>query len=69
MNKMLLDIPTRIETDRLILRRYDPEDGAMYFSVGQRNRQHLQQFEAGNILLSAKTQEEAEIIIRVRVIS
>ena len=64
MNKMLLDIPTRIETDRLILRRYEPGDGAMYFAVGQKNRQHLQQFEAGNIILSAKTQEEAEIIIR-----
>ena len=64
MNKMLLDIPTRIETDRLILRRYEPGDGAMYFAVGQKNHQHLQQFEADNIILSAKTQEEAEITIR-----
>jgi ribosomal-protein-serine acetyltransferase len=64
MNKMLLDIPTRLETDRLILRRYEPGDGSMYYTVGQKNRQHLQQFEAGNIILSAKTQEEAEIIIR-----
>ena len=64
MHKMLLDIPTRIETDRLIIRRYEPGDGPMYFAVGQKNRQHLQQFEAGNIILSAKTQEEAEILIR-----
>jgi ribosomal-protein-serine acetyltransferase len=64
INKMLLDIPTLIETDRLILRKYEPGDGPMYFAVGQKNRQHLQQFEANNIVLSAKTQEEAEIIVR-----
>jgi len=42
---MLLDIPNSIETNRLILRRYEPGDGSMYFTVGQKNRQHLQQFE------------------------
>jgi len=64
MNKLLLDVPIRFETDRLILRWYEPGDGSMYFAVGQKNRQHLQQFEADNIILSAKTQEEAEIIVR-----
>jgi RimJ/RimL family protein N-acetyltransferase len=64
MNKMLLDIPTRIDIDRLIIRRYEPGDGPMYFAVGQTNRQHLQQFEAGNTVLSVKTEEEAEILIR-----
>ena len=64
MNKMLLDIPIRFEADRLILRRYEPGDGPMYFAVGQKNRQHLQPFEAGNIILSAKSLEEAEIIVR-----
>jgi hypothetical protein len=64
MDKMQLEIPTHIETDRLILRRYEPGDGLMYFTVGQRNRQHLQQFEAENCILSAKTQEEAENLIR-----
>jgi RimJ/RimL family protein N-acetyltransferase len=30
----------------------------------KKNRQHLQQFEAGNVILTAKTDEEAEILIR-----
>jgi ribosomal-protein-serine acetyltransferase len=64
INKMLLDIPTRLETDRLILRRYEPGDGPMYFAVGQKNHHHLQPFEADNVILSAKTPEEAENIIR-----
>jgi ribosomal-protein-serine acetyltransferase len=63
MDKMQLEIPSRLETDRLLIRRYEPGDGAMYFAVGQKNRPHLQQFEAENIILSAKTQNEAEAII------
>jgi RimJ/RimL family protein N-acetyltransferase len=63
MDKMQLEIPNCIETDRLILRRYEPGDGLMYFKVGKRNRQHLQQFEANNVILSAKTQVEAENIV------
>jgi RimJ/RimL family protein N-acetyltransferase len=64
MNKFELVIPTRLETNRLILRRYAPGDGQMYYHAGQRNRQHLQQFESGNVILSAKTPEEAETIIQ-----
>jgi RimJ/RimL family protein N-acetyltransferase len=64
MHKMLLDIPDRFETARLLLRRYEPGDGPMYFAIGQKNRQHLQQFEAGNVILSAKTVDEAEALVR-----
>ncbi len=64
MNKAQLEIPTRIETERLILRRYEPGDGPMYFTIGQRNRQHLHRFESGNVILAPKTPEEAENIIR-----
>jgi len=64
MHKMLLDIPIYIETDRLIIRRFEPGDGPMYFAVGQKNRQHLQQFESGNTILSPQTEEEAEILVR-----
>jgi ribosomal-protein-serine acetyltransferase len=64
MNKMLLDIPTRFETERLIVRCYEAGDGPMYCAVGARNREHLQRYEAGNVILTAKTEEEAEILVR-----
>ena len=41
MNKMLLDIPTRFETERLIVRCYEAGDGPMYYAVGARNREHF----------------------------
>jgi hypothetical protein len=44
MHKLLLDIPTRIETERLYLRPYQAGDGAMYYQVGQRNREHLSRY-------------------------
>ncbi len=64
MDKMQLEIPTRLETERLLLRRYEPGDGPMYFTVGKKNYAHLQQFEAENIILAARTVEEAEKIIQ-----
>ncbi len=64
MNKTQLEIPSQFVTDRLLLRRYEPGDGRMYFAVGQKNRTHLQKFEADNVILTPKTPEEAELIIR-----
>lgn len=64
MNKMLLDLPTRFESDRLILRPYQAGDGPMYFAVGQKNRAHLERFESENIILQPRTVEEAEVIVR-----
>ncbi len=64
MNKMLLDLPTQLETDRLIVRCYQAGDGAMYCQAGQRNREHLQRYEADNCILGPRTEEEAEILVR-----
>lgn len=64
MNKFQLEIPNHFETAHLVIRRYELDDGIMYFNVGQKNHKHLQRFEANNIILSAKTPEEAETIIR-----
>jgi RimJ/RimL family protein N-acetyltransferase len=64
MNKMLLDIPTRFETERLIVRCYEAGDGPMYYAAGMRNRDHLQRYESDNAILTAKTEEEAEILVR-----
>lgn len=64
MHKLLLQIPTRLETPRLIVRAYQPGDGPMYFAVGQRNKDHLSRFETGNAVLCPKNEEEAEVVIR-----
>jgi RimJ/RimL family protein N-acetyltransferase len=64
MNKMLLDIPTRFETERLIVRCYEAGDGPLVYATGVRNRDHLQRYESGNVILTAKTEEEAEILVR-----
>jgi RimJ/RimL family protein N-acetyltransferase len=64
MHKMLLDLPSVLETERLLLRCYQPGDGAMYYQAGLRNREHLQRFESGNPLLNLHSAEEGEILIR-----
>lgn len=64
MNKMLLDIPTRFESERLIIRCYEAGDGPLVYAVGVRNRDHLQRYESGNVILTAKTEQEAEILVR-----
>lgn len=64
MNKFLLDIPERMETKRLILRAYRAGDGAMYYAAGIRNREHLAEFESGNVLLHLKSKEHAEAVVR-----
>jgi ribosomal-protein-alanine N-acetyltransferase len=61
---MLLKIPQRIETGRITLRSYQPGDGPMYFAVSQKNRTHLSRYEAGNAILSIKSEQDAEILVR-----
>lgn len=64
MQKVLLNVPTRIETKRLFLRCYEPGDGQWYYAMSQRNRSHLMRYEAGNVAMSIASQEEAEILMR-----
>ena len=56
--------PTRFESERLILRPYQAGDGAMYYAVGQKNRQHLQRYEADNVILTVKNEQEAEALVQ-----
>ena len=56
--------PTRFESVRLILRPYQTGDGAMYYAVGQKNRQHLQRYEADNVILTVKNEQEAEALVQ-----
>ena len=64
MHKLLIELPEKIETERLVMRPYRPGDGKAYFEVCQRNKGHLAQFEAGNPIHDVNTLEEAEILVR-----
>lgn len=64
MHKMLLDIPTRLETERLVLRCYGAGDGPMYYAVGRRNWTHLQRYESENVVLTPDSEEGAEVVVR-----
>jgi len=63
-HKLLLEFPSQFTSPRLLLRSYQPGDGPMYFVVAQKNRQHLQRFEAQNSLMTIDTPERAEIVVR-----
>jgi RimJ/RimL family protein N-acetyltransferase len=64
LHKLLLDIPTQLETERLIIRRYAKGDGRGLYLLLERNdnrdalREHMD--EASSI----KTEDDAEIKIR-----
>lgn len=64
MNKFLLEIPERLETERLYLRPYRAGDGAMVYAAGLRNQDHLAEFESDNVLMHLKNEEHAEVIVR-----
>jgi RimJ/RimL family protein N-acetyltransferase len=64
MHKLLLDIPTHIETERLYLRCYRPGDGQWYYAMSQKNRSHLMQYESENVVMTIKSEEDAEIVVR-----
>jgi RimJ/RimL family protein N-acetyltransferase len=61
---MLLDLPIRIETQRLYLRPYKPGDGDWFYAMSRRNRAHLRRYEAENVVMSVKSAEEAEVLVR-----
>jgi len=64
MHKMLLEIPARIESERLYMRPYQAGDGKMLYAVGQRNREQLAEYESDNILNHLKDEQHAEIVAR-----
>lgn len=64
MHKLLLELPTRIETNRLYLRGYQAGDGPWYYTMSQKNKHHLTQFESGNAVMSINKEEDAEITVR-----
>jgi RimJ/RimL family protein N-acetyltransferase len=64
MHPLLLNLPTHLDTPRLIVRAYRPGDGPLYYAAAVRNRAHLSHFESGNVLNLLRSEEEAEIAVR-----
>ena len=63
-NKMLLDLPERIETARLVIRPYRAGDGEAYQAACLRNKEHLLPYERGNPALDVETVDDAEALVR-----
>jgi len=63
MHPLLLDIPSTLESDRLMLRAYGPGDGRWYYSMIQKNKEHLAEV-MPDFILNVKSEEEAEILMR-----
>ncbi len=57
------ELPTRIETDRLILRPYRLEDSGWYFHMSQRNKPHLTIFESGNAVNAIYSEADAQNVM------
>jgi ribosomal-protein-alanine N-acetyltransferase len=57
------DLPLLLETERLILRCYQPGDGKTYYAAARRNQHHLARYESGNVLLSPQSEAEAEKLV------
>ncbi len=64
MNEHLIDIPATMETERLQLRAYQAGDGGMLYAASLRNRDHLSEFESGNVLMSLNDEKQAEGVVR-----
>ena len=63
MNPLLLDLPIKFSSDRLLLRCYRPGDGAMYFQMLRTNWDHLYEFLPPS-LMAVQSEEDAEIVFR-----
>jgi RimJ/RimL family protein N-acetyltransferase len=63
MHKILLDMPSRFETERLYLRPYQASDGSWYYAMSLRNRAHLARYEADNAAMSLHCEQEAESLM------
>jgi RimJ/RimL family protein N-acetyltransferase len=58
-----VELPTRIETARLILRPYRLEDSGWYFHMSQLNKPHLTIFESGNAVNGIYSEADAQKVM------
>jgi len=64
LHKLLLDIPTRLDTERLVVRKYEEGDGRGLYLLLERNDNREFLKENVEEVSSIKTEEEAEIKAR-----
>jgi hypothetical protein len=64
VNNSLPNLPAHFETERLVVRRFQPGDGAWYYAVSQKNRQHLMRYESENVVMEIASAEDAETVVR-----
>jgi hypothetical protein len=64
LHKLLLDIPTQLETERLVIRKYAKGDGRGLYLLLERNDNRDLLKENVEEVSSIKTDEDAEIKIR-----
>jgi len=64
LHKLLLDVPTRLDTERLIVRKYAEGDGRGLFLLLERNDNREFLRENVEEVSSIRTEEEAEIMVR-----
>lgn len=64
MHKKLLEIPERIEAERVYLRCYRAGDGQWFHAMSIKNRKHLKQYEADNVVMSIENELGAESLVR-----
>ncbi|MGY5881230.1 MAG: GNAT family protein [Candidatus Thorarchaeota archaeon] len=63
-HKLLWEFPGSLETDRLIVRKYEKGDGKDYFALFERNNNREELQEHVSEAKTVKTEEQAEIRIR-----
>lgn len=63
MKPILAKIPTEFSSEHLYLRRYRPEDSAVYFQMLQANRDHLREF-LPPLLEAVQNEADAERVLR-----
>jgi aminoglycoside 6'-N-acetyltransferase len=57
-------LPFSLATERLVLRRYRPDDAAWYAAMAQRNRTHLSRYESGNAAMKISSEADALAAIK-----
>jgi len=59
-----LDIPTRMETERLLLRSYVAGDAHWYYLMSQKNKPHLARYESGNAVMTINSERDTQAVLR-----
>lgn len=62
MQNSLMNMLTKIDAKRLYLRAYRAGDGPLLFAAGQRNADHLAEFESGNLIMHLRDEAHAETV-------